>query len=385
MVNLLSIHIALLFFYSAIFNSTVLSQSFDFRGQISAWSTSNHKDSANTSIGCRYIPSLEMEYSAGSNTFLNTFLSAHAYADTRFTLDKGSDDSEEQTELELHRLWGRISWPTIELRIGLQKINFGSAVLIRPLMWFDSLDPRDPQQYSKGVYAALLRWYFNNNANIWLWGLYGNNEIKGWEVFPSFNDKAEFGGRIQCPVPSGEIALSFNQRHMDVSILSSPFNPLPETDIAERKYAFDTRWDIEIGLWTEFVLVDQDSELLANRWTRYINIGADYTLDIGNGIGLICEYFEVGQPDDPLGSSDPRQIIAFSSNYLIGIADEIKGIFYYDRSREESYRFIAWTRTLDNWLFALNGFWNPAENALIYNSNGILSGKGLQLTVAFNH
>jgi hypothetical protein len=385
MAGLIPRHIAAAFFFSAFLSGIAFSQSLDFSGQISTWGIINNNDSANASSGCRYIPGLEIEYSASPNTFLSTFISTHAYADTRFTLDKGFDGSEEQTELELHRLWGRISWPTIEIRIGLQKINFGSAVLIRPLMWFDSLDPRDPQQYSKGVYAALLRWYFKHNANIWLWGLYGNNKIKGWEVFPSFDDKAEFGGRIQCPVPSGEIALSFNQRHMDISILSSPFNPLPETDKAERKYAFDTRWDIEIGLWTEFVLVDQDSEVLANRWTRYLNVGADYTLDVGNGFGLICEYFEVGQPKDPFGNSNPQQLYAFSSNYLLGIADEIKGIFYYDRSREEFYRFISWTRTLDNWLFAVNGFWNPVMSTLIYNSNGILSGKGIQLTVTFNH
>ena len=385
MIRLISRHIVVAIFYIALLSSVVFTQSFDFRGQISAWGTINDKDSINTSIGCTYIPSLTVDFFATPSTLMDVYASANAYADTRFTLDKGFDDSKEQTELELHRLWGRISKPTIELRIGLQKINFGSAVLIRPLMWFDSLDPRDPQQYSKGVYAALMRWFFNNNANFWLWGLYGNDEVKGWEVFPSFNDKAEFGGRIQYPVPSGEIAFSYNQRDMDISILSSPFNPLSETEISESKYAFDTRWDIEIGLWTEFVLVDQNSGELANRWIRYINIGADYTLDIGNGIGLICEYFEVGQPNDPLGNSIPQQLYAYSSNYLFGIADEIKGIFYYDRSQDEFYRFISWTRTLDNWLFAVNGFWNPDENALIYNSNGILSGKGMQLTATFNH
>jgi len=54
----------------------------------------------------------------------------------------------------------------------LQKINFGSATLFRLLMWFDRIDPRDPLKLTDGVYGLLLRYYFHNNTNIWLWGLY---------------------------------------------------------------------------------------------------------------------------------------------------------------------------------------------------------------------
>ncbi len=230
-----------------------------------------------------------------------------------------------------------------------------------------------------------MRWYFIENANLWLWGLYGNNEIKGWEVFPSFKDRVEFGGRIQYPVYSGEIAFSFNSRDVDLSILSTPNFPLPETEGSEIKYALDTRWDIEIGFWTELVLVDRDSEILPNRWIRFINIGADYTLNIGNGVGLIYEYFEIGEPDTPLGSSNPVQIHAFSASYILGIADELKSILYYDRSQDDFYRFISWTRTLDNWQFAVNGFWNPTQNELIYDKGGILNGRGIQMTLTFNH
>ena len=71
---------------------------------------------------------------------------------------------------------------------GLQKINFGSAVLLRPLMWFDSLDPRDPLQLTDGVYAVLLRYYFPNNANLWAWALYGNDSPKGWESAATAED-----------------------------------------------------------------------------------------------------------------------------------------------------------------------------------------------------
>ncbi|MGB9906043.1 MAG: hypothetical protein ACPLRR_01495 [Candidatus Saccharicenans sp.] len=62
-----------------------------------------------------------------------------------------------------------------EARLGLQKISFGSAALIRPLMWFDRLDPRDPIQLTDGVYGLLLRTYISTRTNLWFWVLYGNN------------------------------------------------------------------------------------------------------------------------------------------------------------------------------------------------------------------
>ena len=69
----------------------------------------------------------------------------------------------------------------------------------------------------------------------------------------------------------------------------------------------------------------------------------------------------------------------------MGIADEIKGIFYYDRSQENFYRFVSWSRTLDKWRFTVDGFWNPISNELIYASGGMLVDKGVQFTVTFNH
>lgn len=62
------------------------------------------------------------------------------------------------------RFSGQLSGRVSELRLGLQKINFGSAQLFRPLMWFDKMDPRDPLQMTDGVWGALYRYYFRNNG-----------------------------------------------------------------------------------------------------------------------------------------------------------------------------------------------------------------------------
>lgn len=366
-------------------NGAPLSRPVDCEGQLSVWGTINSTDSVNAQVAGRYIPGISLNQKLGPGSSADFYLSLNAFADSRFNYNNGSREATETTDLTLHRIYARLAWPRIELRIGLQRINFGSAVLMRPLMWFDVLDPRDPQQYSRGVYAALGRWYFYNNANLWLWGLYGNDETKGWEIFPSIKEKAEFGGRVQYPFYPGEIAFSYHYREMNLSRSPLPGVPMSTGKGRERKYAFDMRWDIEIGLWTEIVIAEQDSDRFSFRWQRFINLGADYTLAIGNGLGLIGEYLEIGEPETPLGSTHPQQFYALSISYSLGIADEIKGIFYHDVSRGDFYRYISLSHTLDNWRFILNGFWNPAENALIYNSEGMLVGRGLQLTLTFNH
>ena len=59
-----------------------------------------------------------------------------------------------------YRLWLRYSTSHLEIRAGLQKINFGSSNILRPLMWFDKMDFRDPLMLTDGVYALLGRYYF---------------------------------------------------------------------------------------------------------------------------------------------------------------------------------------------------------------------------------
>lgn len=33
---------------------------------------------------------------------------------------------------------------------------------------------REPSQLTDGVYGVLVKYYFQNNANLWAWGLIGN-------------------------------------------------------------------------------------------------------------------------------------------------------------------------------------------------------------------
>ncbi len=105
------------------------------RGQVSAWGASNF--SSQSQIGLRYIPELSYAFSLQERDWLDLEVSANLFGDMAFI--KG-ESTTSNTRLKPYRMWGRYASDQYEIRLGLQKINFGTAMMLRPLMWFDSID-----------------------------------------------------------------------------------------------------------------------------------------------------------------------------------------------------------------------------------------------------
>ena len=102
---------------------------------------------------------------------------------------------------------------------------------------------------TNGVYGVLARYYFDNNANIWFWTLYGNKDPKGWEATDTYWKIPEGGMRIQYPMKKGEVALSYHYRTADSREL--PLEGYQFKKIPENRIGFDGKWDVKIGLWVE--------------------------------------------------------------------------------------------------------------------------------------
>jgi hypothetical protein len=304
----------------------------------------------------------------------------------------------EEHDTDIYRAWLRLSGSQYELRLGRQKINFGSAMYFRPLMWFNQMDARDPLQIAEGVWGVLGRYYFLNNTNVWLWGLYGNDELKGWEFLPTTDESFEFGGRVQAPFLTGELALSSHYRKivLDGILQDSP----------EYRVGLDGKWDIGIGLWFEGAFTYQDYSKIGFQWEGFqqyqLTVGADYTFGIGNGLTTTLEYFHY--ESTLIRSSVPlvyelsfypsvtppvenQDFTALGLNYPLGLVDYLSAVVYYDMQAADWYRFIDWQRTLnDNWMLHMIGYWNP-DNAGIFsamNSGQTVSGMGFQLLLVCN-
>ena len=369
--------------------STVIGQSsffqdIRFKGQLSGWIIPDPSNSFRTFSGIRYIPEFYAKKGLSEKLSLDTEISFNSFGSAMIhSFDSIITDG----RIKPYRMWLRLSSTRFELRAGLQKINFGSANFLRPLMWFDRIDPRDPLQLTDGVYALLARYYFQNNANIWLWGLYGNKDTKGWEIIPSENKKIEYGGRFQTPFLTGEIGLSYHHRKGDLSSTELPFVISSTNIFSENRMGFDGKWDLGIGLWFESSITHQNFDISPLVFRRSINIGADYTFGLGNGITLMTEYFNYGASEKIFSEAESLNFSILSLNYPLGLLDRISLMIYYNWKNKDWYRFISLNRTYDSWSFYLIGFWNP-DKFQIYNNNqdySFFTGKGFQLMAVFNH
>ena len=359
-------------------------QEFGHKGLLSFWGTAGFQKPSKPQLGLRYIPEFSLAFNFSRSTTLDSEFSLHSWGTASFN---DVDDIQTDGNIKPYRMRLRLSLAQFEARVGLQKISFGSSSLLRPLMWFDSLDPRDPLQLTDGVYGLLLRYYFVNNTNIWLWGLYGNEKTKGWEAFPTKKDSVEYGGRLQVPIFTGELAVTYHHRQADIT--EAAMLPFPgETYIApEDRYAVDGKWDIGVGFWVEGTLVHQKHSFFPAPWQRAFNIGLDYTFGVGNGLYAMMEHFNIARTKEAFGSGEATDFSAVLLRYPLGLLDDITGIVYYDWDNKEWYRFVSWQRTYDRWQFSVMAFWNP-QAFQIYRTatgNNPFTGKGFQATIVFNY
>ncbi|UCF04561.1 MAG: hypothetical protein JSV33_11585, partial [bacterium] len=359
-------HVLMLILFCVCITWPVLGAGIDYEltGQLSGWFTERKvMGDWEYETGARYIPSLELMLLEGNGNLLDLEVSLNGSAIASSAYD-------EEADIELYRAKLRFATPRTETRFGMQKINFGPAYLLRSLMWFDRLDPRDPQQFTEGVYGLRFTYNTMNNASLWLWGLYGNDDTKGIELLPTADGRPEFGGRLQFPVPYGELAFAFHRRVVDASsIRSGDFLrallgvPFPVTiaidDFDENRFAFDGRFDVEIGLWFEMVFQHWHTAILPIEWTKLMTVGGDYTFGIGNGIHTILEYMAVATSESFVGWDRDTQISAVSMSYQLGILDRIQAIGIYHWDDEEYAQYLSWQRTWDTLVLNMNLFHYP--------------------------
>ncbi|MBN1423131.1 hypothetical protein JXA88_01115 [Candidatus Fermentibacteria bacterium] len=353
-----------------------------FQGQASAWIDVNPDEELSVWLGARYTPQVNFPLLREGDRRFDCELSAtiHGLGGLH-----PFDSTHTEGALRAYRAWARVAMPRMELRLGLQKINFGSASVLRPLMWFDQVDPRDPLQITNGVWGLLGRYYFLSNANIWLWGLYGNEGPKSWELCRTATNTPEFGGRAQVPVPRGEAALSFHHRTAD---LTSPgLSGVGDSHASENRWGVDAKVDVGIGLWLEGTWMSTRRDIGSYTNQHILNLGADYTFGLGNGLNAIAEQLLVSYDRDPFTFGSATHISAVSLLYPLNILDSISAILYRNWTKEDSYAFVSWRRQLDSFTFHLMAFWNPKTGPLPQRSDSadMLAKRGFQVMVVFHH
>ncbi len=392
----LTIRFGFLFILITGMTQSGFSQEFVFKGQAIGWTVASQMEEPDGlpgstdkkkvwrgQAGLRYLPELQFQSPLKQDYTFDAKVSANIWGSGLYW---SADSMVWDGDVRPFRAWMRFSGDQFEIRAGLQKINFGSASMFRPLMWFDQIDPRDPLQLTDGVWGVLGRYYFLNNANIWLWGLYGNDERKGWEFIPSVHNKPEFGFRVQVPISGGELATTYHYRVADAEKVF----PIPageQNHVREKRLAIDGKFDYLVGIWFEASLIHQEIHIPELQYKRSAVVGLDYTFGLGNGLNMMTEFFTFGSADRPFGSGADRYLSALSMNYSFNIFNSLNGILFYDFTNKEIYNFINFSWQFDKWSFFIMGFWNPQTFNIYQSLEGVnlYAGRGLQFMAVFNH
>ncbi|MBN1985549.1 MAG: hypothetical protein JW761_04550 [Prolixibacteraceae bacterium] len=356
--------------------------SFLFKGQFSAYTHVNPNNEIPWWSGGRYIPQINYEIKQPANKLIDFEASANAYGNLGI---QPFDSVSTSGKIKPYRLWARFSTRQLEIRAGLQKINFGSASLLRPLMWFDQVDPRDPLRLTDGVWGILGRYYFLNNANIWAWALLGNKNTKGWETMPTVKNTPEFGGRIQIPVLKGEAAFTYHHRsasNFEMTGFDNHYKNIPEN-----RFAFDTKLDVTVGLWLEAAWINKNRDLGMFTNQEMINVGMDYTFGIGNGLTATCEQLVVSVDKKPFNFENTTTFSLLNMSYPIGLFDNLSAIVYYDWTNHSAYNFVNWQKQMNKISLYFMGYINPKKYNIPTQGTGemLFAGSGIQVMLVFNH
>lgn len=353
----------------------------EFSGQLSAIANFSPDATYAGLLGGRYIPEFNYSIPTDSSETLDFEASANISGSVFFNADSSLSDG----IISPYRLWARYTGKQFELRAGLQKIDFGSASILRPLQWFNQIDPRDPLQLTNGVYGLLGRYYFLNNANIWIWGLYGNKKTRGFDAVETNDKNPEFGGRIQYPVPKGELAFSYHHRTAD----ASEFSPLTSyAKIPEDRFALDGKWDVKVGLWFEASYIRKHRDLSILTHQSLFNFGTDYTFGVGNGLTVIAEHLILSYDEKAFDFKNTANVTAATMTYPLGFYDNLSSVFYYNWETEGYTFFLNYAHQFPKITAYVFAFYNSESGQQGIQQNDFVnnfSGPGIQIMAVYNH
>ena len=327
-----------------------------------------------------YYPSLQQLFYETGNISLDSNLELM----TRGEAGILDDETESDFELDVYRFWLRSSAEQSEFRIGLQKINFGTARYLRSLQWFDRIDPLDVRQQTEGVLSMLMRYYSLDNSNYWFWVIYNESKLKGTELVETRDETLEMGGRIQLPMLGGDLGFSYHNRGVKNAGTIAKEPELFE-ESQEKRFGFDGSWDIGIGLWQETSISIYDGVDELPLYAEFYTLGGDYTFVWGNGLHLLAEHQYIRSEDRLMSrAAEDRNISLLTADYPLGLYDSILGLISYDHQQENMYYYLSYTRVYDYLSMYFNLSYKP-EGVLDDTDIDPASETALQILLQLNY
>ena len=364
--------IILIYFLVTNINQKLTAQNFFLKGQF--WSNNQFfenpletQSSLQNQLG--YIPTLSIFRNLSNERLIDI---EWAHKINRVYSDQALLSSYDKP----YRWWVRYSTDKLEARLGLQKITFGPAQILRPTSWFDTIDPRDPTGQTDGVEALRVKYFPNNVLSLWAWAINNNSE------------KYSYGLRTELSGDSGDWGLTL---HQDKNEIINQLGLLPIImSGSHSRIALDYRYDGLIGFWFEGASFFSTNDLY-----NLATIGADYTLPIYNGVLIMIETMQInGSPKNNIILDSIKNInetySVLMASMPIGLLHQVMAVAQLDWERSQSYYYLRWGITYDRFSLNFSLSANPKINDYRQYQDYLptnLSGLGnvLGFTVIYNH
>lgn len=287
---------------------------------------------ASTGIGVEWVP----EISYQKNLVKDWDVQAEYSLQSRILQEFPIDSQSTELRTKSYRAWLRLANPYFELRGGLQRLSFGSAVVLRPLQWFDRVNPLDQREETEGVEAVLMRFHAPKDISVWTWLIHADADPIGTEIVGSKDNTMQSGGMLRFPMPLGETGFCFHKRKL-------------ENSADEKRFGFNMRMDSWLGLWTEASLSHlSSSPLMPYRDMSSATLGMDYTFGWGSGLYAMLETNVIHSSNTELTNLHPKYITnALMLNYPMGLLDALSILSMYEHKSDRSVHSLIWRRNYD--------------------------------------
>jgi hypothetical protein len=360
----------------------------EWKGELTAWTSAWRLEETNVELGFRYLPGvtffapLSSVWSWDAEATVNLYGITHNPAHRDFT---------SVNDARWYRLWSRWYTDRFEVRLGMQEIAFGPAKLLRTLRWFDQKDSRDPTEFTEGVRGLLFRYYFENQSNLWGWLMTGNDEPMGISPLVTLRDTIEGGGRWQWLSGPAEFGITVHRRRVDPAGQYGA-GWLPSAPTVEERLGFDCSLNLGVGLYGEGALIRLEDGGRLPDVQRWLTLGADYTFDIGDGLGTMLELMTVNVRSNSTPTIDVTdRIWAFSGQYGLNLLDRLEWLVFRHEAGPVTLVQAFWKRTTDEVDFTAvfsKGFC-PKETAAspipaVFLA-GAACGEGIRLMVQYHY
>jgi len=313
-----------------------------YNGQL--WSDTNI-DSKLSNVG--YIPTFSFEKNIIDNKYL----------DFEFSRKFIYDSNDKVFLNDNYRSWIRYSDNNMDARLGLQKISFGNAIILRPLNWFDSIDFRNTSGQTDGLNALRLQFYPNLTQSVWLWCV-DQGDISCGGRFEFFNTYGSFAITyhydmnnelheiFQIPQIIDEQQL-FEEIENSEELLQSIYEKIFYRR-KNKRIGLEYRYDGNVGMWFDGSIISFNN----SDYNSYniITVGIDYTIPIYNGLLLMTETMKTSNvyPDIPeLDLHSDMISTALMVSTPVGLLNNLMYVSIKSWKSKDKFNFIRWSTTLD--------------------------------------